>query len=139
MRQLEFVCVGSPIMLEDNMENNRNHTAGSISVSEDVIIKIAETAACEIEGAAVANNRLLPPSKISRLRGPVRVKINGESAAIRFDISVLDGFNAVKVAEDIQHSVKSAVQNMTGFTVTKVDVNIAGVVFKEADAQGAAE
>lgn len=121
------------------MEKIYKHTAGSISVSEEVIIKIAETAACEIEGAAVVNNRLVPPSKLSRFRGPVRVKINGESAAIRFDISVLDGYNAVKVAEDIQHSVKSAVQNMTGFTVTKVDVNIAGVLFKEAETPSAAE
>ncbi len=113
------------------MDKNDRHTAGSIRVSEDVIIKIAETAACEIEGAAVSNNRLIPANVKTRLRGPVRVKISGGSAAIRFDISVLDGYNAVKVAEDIQKSVKSAVQNMTGFTVTKVDVNIAGVLFKE--------
>ncbi|MCI5578445.1 MAG: Asp23/Gls24 family envelope stress response protein [Oscillospiraceae bacterium] len=115
------------------------HTAGSIKVSEDVIIKIAETAACEIEGAAVQNNHLLPPSTMSRFRGPVRVKINGGAAAIKFDISVLDGYNAVRVAEDIQRSVKSAVQNMTGFTVTKVDVNIAGVCFKDSDAANPAE
>lgn len=121
------------------MENNDKHTAGSIKVSEEVIIKIAETAACEIEGAAVVNNRLLPISTMSKLRGPVRVKVNGESASIRFDIAVLDGYNAVKVAEDIQRSVKSAVQNMTGFTVTKVDVNIAGVSFKTNAAAHTAE
>ncbi len=115
------------------MEKIDKHTAGSIKVSEDVLIKIAETAACEIEGVYVVNNRLLPPSTISRLRRPVRVKVNGEAAAIRFDISVLDGYNAIKVAEDIQRSVKSAVQNMTGFTVTKVDVNVAGVSFNDGD------
>ena len=115
------------------------HTAGSIKVSEDVIIKIAETAACEIEGAAVQNNHLLPPSTMSRFRGPVRVKINGGAAAIKFDISVMDGYNAVKVAEDIQRSVKSAVQSMTGFTVTKVDVNVAGVCFKDNGTENAAE
>lgn len=121
------------------MEKNDKHTSGSIKVSEDVIIKIAETAACEIEGVAMVNEHLLPPSKLSTLRGPVRVKVNGEAAAIKFEISVLDGYNAVKVAEDIQRSVKSAVQNMTGFTVTKVDVNIAGVTFKDGDTVGAAE
>lgn len=115
------------------MEKNDKHTAGSIKVSEDVLIKIAETAACEIEGVCVVNNRLLPTSAFSKFRGPVRVKVNGEAAAIRFDISVLDGYNAIKVAEDIQRSVKSAVQNMTGFTVTKVDVNVAGVSFDDGD------
>ena len=121
------------------MEKSDKHTAGSIRVSEDVLIKIAETAACEIEGVAVVNNHLLPTSTISKFRGPVRVKVNGESASIRFDIAVVDGFNAVKVAEDIQRSVKSAVQNMTGFTVTKVDVNIAGVSFKNSSTATNAE
>ena len=37
----------------------------------------------------------------------------------------------MKAAESVQKSVKSAVQNMTGFTVTKVDIGIAGVSFKE--------
>lgn len=121
------------------MEHTDRHTAGSIRVSEDVIIKIAETAACEIEGVATVNNHLEPPSTLSRLRGPVRVKVNGEAAAIKFEISVLDGFNAVSVAESIQRSAKSAVQNMTGFTVTKVDVNVAGVKFRDEAVNGVSE
>lgn len=122
------------------MDNNGNkHTSGSIRVSEDVLIKIAETAACEIEGVATINNRLEPPSTLAKLRGPVRVKVNGESAAIKFEISVVEGFNAVTVAESIQRSTKCAVQNMTGFTVTKVDVNVAGVKFLDDNAASAAE
>lgn len=121
------------------MVNNEKHTAGSIRVSEEVLIKIAETAACEIEGVAVVNNHLMPPSTMSKFRGPVRVRANGGSAAIKFDIAVIEGHNAVKVAEDIQRSVKSAVQNMTGFTVTKVDVNVAGVCFKDDGAANGGE
>lgn len=109
------------------MDSTKSKTSGSIRVSEEVILKIAETAACEIEGVAANGSRLEPPTAMSKFRGPVRVRVNGESAAIRLDISVIDGFNAVTVAENIQRSVKSAVQNMTGFTVTKVDVNIADV------------
>lgn len=112
---------------------SKKQTSGTIRVSEDVIIKIAETAACEIDGVAMVNNRLLPPSALAKFRGPVRVKVNGESAAIKFEISVVEGFNAVSVAEKIQRSVKSAVQNMTGFTVTRVDVNVAGVMFLDDD------
>lgn len=114
------------------MGNETKKTTGSVKISEDVLIKIAETAACEIDGVAlIGSNRLEPPSTLAKFRGPVRVKVNGESAAIKFDISVLEGFNAVSVAESIQKSAKSAVQNMTGFTVTKVDVNVAGVKFLE--------
>ncbi|MDE7362439.1 MAG: Asp23/Gls24 family envelope stress response protein [Oscillospiraceae bacterium] len=121
------------------METSKKHTPGSIKVSEEVILKIAETAACEIEGVAVKGQRLEASSALSKFRGPVRARILGEAAAIKFDISVIDGYNAVKVAESIQHSVKSAVQNMTGFTVTKVDVNIAGVSYRESERLSADE
>ncbi len=121
------------------METSKKHTSGSIKVSEEVILKIAETAACEIEGVASKGQRLEAPSAISRFRGPVRARILGEAAAIRFDISVVDGYNAVSVAESVQRSVKSAVQNMTGFTVTKVDVNIAGISYDKGNEAPAAE
>ncbi len=121
------------------MEASKKHTPGSIKVSEEVILKIAETAACEIEGVAVKGQRLEAPSAMSKFRGPVRARILGEAAVIRFDISVMDGYNAVKVAESIQRSVKSAVQNMTGFTVTKVDVNIAGISYNKENESPDAE
>lgn len=117
------------------MNSSGKKTLGSIKVSEDVIIKIAETAACEIEGTAVNGQRLASPTTLSKLRGAVRARILGESAAIHIDISVIDGYNAVTVAESVQRSVKSAVQNMTGFTVTKVNVNVVGVSFRNNAAE----
>lgn len=117
------------------MESSKKHTAGSIKVSEDVIVKIAETAACEIEGAFIGSRRQDIPAALSKLKAPVRVRILGEAAAIRLDISVAAGCNAISVAESVQRSVKSAVQNMTGFTVTKVDVNVMGVDFRENAAE----
>lgn len=113
------------------MQSEKRHTAGSIKVSEEVIIKIAETAACETSGVAAKGQKLETSSPISMLRGPVRVRVSSDTAAIKMDVIVRDGFNAVSVAENIQKSVKSAVQNMTGFTVTKVDVTIAGVKFSD--------
>lgn len=117
------------------MNSSGKQTLGSIKVSEDVIIKIAETAACEIEGTAVDGQHLKAPTALSKLRGAVRTRIIGESAAIHIDLSVIDGYNAVQVAESVQRSVKSAVQNMTGFTVTKVNVNVVGVSFKDNAAE----
>lgn len=117
------------------MNSSKKRTAGSIKVSESVIIKIAETAACEIEGIEVKGQKPENGGAVSKLRGPVRARIIGESAAINLDIFVLDGYNAVSVAESVQRSVKSAVQNMTGFTVTKVNVNVVGISFPEAAAE----
>lgn len=109
------------------MEISKKHTPGSMRVSEDVIVKIAETAASEIDGIDIKHNKSASAVRLV----PVRAKILGEAAAIRMDVNIIEGFNAVKVAEAVQKSVKSAVQNMTGFTVTKVDVNIMGVCYKD--------
>lgn len=113
------------------METNKIKTAGSIKVSSEVILKIAETAACEIDGVACDGQRLVRASAKSKLMGAVKVHISGETAAVKLELVVLEGFNAVNVSEQVQKSVKAAVQGMTGFTVTKVDVDIAGVQFKE--------
>ena len=115
------------------MEKTGKNTAGSIKVSENVIVKIARTAALEIDGVSFGPND--SDAAIARLAGkvPVRAKIFGETAAIKLDIFIDEGVNAVKAAEAVQKSVKSAVQNMTGFTVTKVDVKVAGVNFKESE------
>ncbi len=111
------------------MENKTTRPVGSIKVSESVLAKIAEVAACEVEGVDCNEQELAPASAKSKMFGAVKTKLNGEAVCVSLDIVVLEGFNAVNVAESVQKSVKSAVQNMTGFTVTRVDVNIAGIKF----------
>lgn len=115
------------------MEAKTNQPVGSIKVSDSVLQKIAEVAATEIEGVDCSGQTLAPAAKKKMFGSAVRVKLSGEAVAIAVDIVVLEGFNAVNVAEDVQKSVKSAIQSMTGFTVTKVDVNIVGIKFNEKD------
>ncbi|MGN0649067.1 MAG: Asp23/Gls24 family envelope stress response protein [Oscillospiraceae bacterium] len=113
------------------MEAKKERPVGVIKVSEDVIIKIAEAAAAEVDGVESDGQKLAAEKLGSKLLGAVRVKVSGESAAIRIDIVVREGFNAVNAAEAVQNSVKSAVQNMTGLAVSRVDVRVAGIKFKE--------
>lgn len=113
------------------MEKRSNKPVGSIKVSDAVIIKMAELAAAEIDGVFCRGQCPAPSNTKSKVLGPVRVKLGAETAEIHADITVLEGYNAVNVAENVQKSIKSAIQSMTNFTVTKVDVNIAGIKFKE--------
>lgn len=115
------------------MEKKTTNTVGSIKISVDVLLKIAETAACEVDGVACEGQRLVCEGAVSKLKGAVNAKISGETAALRIRLVVLDGFNAVSVSQKVQKSVKSAVQSMTGFAVTKVDVEVAGVQFKDIE------
>lgn len=113
------------------METKKNTTTGSIKVSVDVILKIAETAACEVDGVACEEQKLLRPKNASKFSRAVRARLNGETASIKVELVVLEGFNAVNVCEAVQKNVKFSVQSMTGFTVTRVDVNAAEVKFAE--------
>ena len=113
------------------MESKTNQPIGSIKVSDSVILKIAEVAATEIDGVECNGQSLVPANKKVKMFGCVKAKLTGETASLTLDIVVREGFNAVNVAESVQKNVKSALQSMTGFTVTKVDVNIAGIKFNE--------
>ena len=114
------------------MEKRTNKPVGSIKVSDAVIVKMAELAAAEIDGVYCRGQAPAPSNTRSKVLGPVRVKLGSDTAEIHVDIIVLEGYNAVNVAENVQQSIKSAIQNMTNFTVTKVDVNVAGIKFKES-------
>lgn len=115
------------------MEMKRGRAAGSIKISVDVMVKIAETAAAEIEGVALDGQKLATVGAKAGFLGAVRVHLSGETASLRIEIVVLEGYNAVTVSESVQNSVKSAIQNMTGYTVTRVDVVVAGIRLKEKE------
>lgn len=113
------------------MEKN-NASSGSIKVSNEVIARIALLAAAEISGVALdGEGRLLTAQtgffKPDLARPVVKVSMTKEAAVIDISIITEQGSKAVNVAAQVQESVKSAVQNMTGVPVSKVNVNIVGI------------
>lgn len=119
------------------MERKMGKPAGSLKVSDEVIIRITEVAATEITGVASEGQKLSPVDKainLPMLSAPIKVDLTSESAEITLSIVLLSGHNANTVAKAVQKSVKSAVQSMTGIAVSKVNVIIAGIQFnKEND------
>ena len=113
------------------MDKKVNKSGGTLKISNEVLIKIAELAATEIKGVSVKDNKLAmvetPIALANKFLSPIRVKIVGEAAEIDVSIIVLQGYKAFAVAEAVQGSVKSAVQNMTGIAVSKVNVKISGI------------
>jgi uncharacterized alkaline shock family protein YloU len=67
----------------------------------------------------------------NQLITPIKATLKGEAAEIDISIVVEAGHKAIKVAEAVQQSVKSAVQNMTGIPVAKVNVRITGARLPE--------
>ncbi|MBP3857160.1 MAG: Asp23/Gls24 family envelope stress response protein [Ruminiclostridium sp.] len=113
------------------MENNVGTASGTLRVSAGVVMKIAETAAAETEGVAISSAGKLAVISgaplTAKLVSPVRVRMNGDSTAIEIEVITEIAYKAYEVAKNIQEHVKSAVQNMTGITVSKVNVRIVAV------------
>lgn len=121
------------------MNKKVNNTGASLRISNDVLTKIAEVAATEIRGVASDGEHLVVSDKnIAQLTGkimpqsPVRAVLKNDAVEVTVSIVVLQGFKADNVAQSVQESVKSAIQNMAGISVSKVNVKIADIMLSKS-------
>ena len=114
------------------MQRNDNKPTGSLRISQDVIATIASYAATEIDG--VASLAPLSPNIAGWLikkqtSRPIIVELNDDVAVIDVNIVLKFGAKIPEVSQAVQRSVKESVQNMTGITVTKVNINVSDISF----------
>jgi uncharacterized alkaline shock family protein YloU len=90
---------------------------------------IAGMALLKLEGGGSANLR--PEHSDDRLKKNlpkgVKVTSEGERVSLVLELNVDYGQDILKVAEQAQELAAGAVETMTGYTVTEVDVNVVGV------------
>ncbi len=116
-------------------KENLNETSENIlRVSADVISGIAATAAKEIGGVAAVSTKgrslkhLIVADKHSE---DIKVKFSDGVLEISVGIIVKAGTQVKKCADAVQNKVKQDVQDMTGITVSKVNVSVEDVVFSD--------
>ena len=108
---------------------------GTVHVADDVVAVIAGLAATEVKGVAAMagniTNELM--SKVGRknLAKGVKVAVNGKRVKVALAIMMEYGYNIPGTCSKVQERVKSAIENMTGLTVTDVDIRIASVDMKK--------
>ena len=105
---------------------------GGIVISEEVLASIAVTAAREVEGVTGLVSR--PPGAARLLRGQgnlryVKLSQSGAQLALELTLRVRAGVNIADLACEVQRAVKTALQDMTGKTVARVNLRIAGADF----------
>lgn len=118
------------------MDVENASVAGSLQISTDVVAKIAKLATLEVEGVReVSTGKLSGKSLLSKvnLQKPIVVQMADDIAEITVYIVVDFGGKIPSICEQVQNSVKSAVQNMTSVTVSKVNLVVTGVAVEEAD------
>jgi uncharacterized alkaline shock family protein YloU len=121
---------------------NRINAGGSLQISTDAIAKIAKCAALEIEGvsevACAGQKRVRDILELVSIQQPVTVEMRDGTAEITMHLMVSFGAKIPALAEKVQKNVKDAIQNMTGVTVSQVNLVIAGIAYKAEPAEEAA-
>ena len=114
----------------------RTEETNSLKIFENVICKIVEIAAADVEGVCgfVKSKVSFADLFIRAGQNPaVDVKVSDGSAEISLGINVSGKCKVRNTAEKVQQRVKDDVQSMTGIAVTKVNVYIYGIVFDNED------
>jgi uncharacterized alkaline shock family protein YloU len=124
------------------MDENNYKQNGSLKISEEVISTIAGLTTSEIKG--VAGMLLRPvsselnPNFINNKKSigkAIHVLVRDGEVIINIFVNLYIGAKIPETASEIQVRVKEAVQNMTGLTVSKVNVHISGIIIDQTETQ----
>ena len=114
---------------------NMDLQGGSLQISTEVIAKIARCAALEVEGVAEVScgtqNKKLKDLLEASIQPPVAVEMRDGTAELTLHLIMASGARIPAVAEKVQENVKSAVQNMTSVTGSRVNLVIAGLAAEQ--------
>ena len=121
-------------MTKDFEENSNNYNIhesiniGEVHISDEVVAIIAGLAATEIEGvqsmAGNITNELVSKLGMKNLSKGVKVTISDDSVEVSLALNIKYGYELPAGSKKVQDKVKSAIETMTGLTVTAVNIKI---------------
>ncbi len=114
-----------------------NDNIGAVQIADDVVAMIAGLAAREVEGVSAMNGNaageLMSKVGVKNMSKGVKVDILEKNVSVELAVTIEYGYNIPAVSQKIQAKVKSAIENMTGLTVTDVNIRIAGVNMQKSN------
>lgn len=118
-------------------ENRSVHEAyeekkiGEVQIADEVVAIIAGLAATEVEGvgsmAGNITNELVGKLGMKNLSKGVKVDVLEDVVCVDLALNIEYGYNILETSKRVQEKVKAAIENMTGLTVSDVNVRIASV------------
>ena len=120
-------------------ESVTGNSVGKIKIADNVAAAIANIAAQEVEGVIRVTGS--STSSIGEIFGKknyskgVKVSMEEEGTTVELALVIEHGVNIVTLAQNIQNSVKDAVESMTGINVKEVNVTISNIVFEDKKQQ----
>ncbi|MDO5424461.1 MAG: Asp23/Gls24 family envelope stress response protein [Eubacteriales bacterium] len=119
---------------EDNQNaymTQADESFGQVQIADEVVAIIAGLAATEVEGVASMAGNITKElvSKLGMKSLSKGIKVSVEEGVVTVDVTLnIDyGYSVPKTCQKVQERVKSAIENMTGLTVSDVNIRIASV------------
>ncbi|AIQ52168.1 Asp23/Gls24 family envelope stress response protein [Paenibacillus sp. FSL R7-0331] len=101
---------------------------GKLTVSQQVISKIAGMAVQEAEAVQALVEGSTKRKKREEFYKAIKVKISGSELSVQLFPIITLGTPLHQLAQLLQQSIKSQVEKLTGLQVTDVNVTVVGVV-----------
>lgn len=121
---------------DEKVINVAQEGIGSVQIADEVVAVIVAIAATEVEGVATMGDditsEIMSKVGIKNLAQGVKLAIEDGKVSVEVKLTVEYGYNIPATCAKVQEKVKNTVENMTGLTVTDVDVRITGVGVKKA-------
>ena len=104
---------------------------GQVQIADEVVAVIAGLAATETDGVAKMSgnitNEIVSKLGMKKLSKGVKVTITGTQVDVTLNLVLNYGVSIPKTSQEVQDKVKSAIETMTGLTVSEVNIRIAGI------------
>ncbi len=108
-----------------------NNKIGEVQIADEVVAIIAGLAATEVEGVSAMagniTNELVGKLGMKNVSKGVHVEVLEGAVSVELALHMQYGYNIPTVSAKVQDKVKSAIENMTGLSVSDVNIRIAGV------------
>lgn len=110
---------------------HENKNMGEVQIADEVVATIAGLAATEVEGVAAMSgnitNELVSKLGMRNLSKGVKIEVNTDSVTVDLSLTLEYGYSIPNTSKLVQEKVKSAIESMTGLTVSEVNIRISGV------------
>lgn len=104
---------------------------GEVQIADEVVAIIAGLAATEVDGVASMagniTNELVSKLGMKNLSKGVKVTVEESSVLVDITLNLKYGTQIPAVSAKVQDKVKSAIETMTGLSVTEVNIKVASV------------
>ena len=120
---------------EKNIQIEGNKSFGDVVIANEVLAIIAGIAATEVEGVHSMDGgwsgQFISKLGIKDLARGVKVQVREGEVKLDLSLNMEYGYAIPKVSDLVQDKVSASINNMTGLTVSEVNIRISGVVNKE--------